>query len=91
MLEGELGFIGEQGYRRAIAIGAVVGFSGPVLDLWEPILVVAGVILGEKSSEGSDIIPVPPIKDAPIMALAGIAIGIAAGLSVNWVRGNGQL
>ena len=91
MSDGELGFLGEQGNRRAMAIGAMAGFMGPVLNRWEPVLVVAGVALGESSQSGGTPAPVGTVEDAPMMALLGLLLGAMVGFGVKYAQDNGYI
>jgi len=90
MMDGELGILTTQGSRRAISIGLVVGSFGPLFDSWEPAMVLVGVVIGEESSIGETNLPTPAIEKAPMMALAGVVLGIIAGVLMKEAQEYGQ-
>ena len=86
MEEESLGFLTQQGARRAAAIGIIAGAAGPTLDRWEPIMVIIGVIIGEETSNGDTMLPTPAIENAPMVALVSTVIGLFIGIGINRVR-----
>jgi len=86
-----VGLLSKQGARRAMAIGVISGFMGPVLNRWEPAMIIGGIIIGEEASVGDTILPTPAIEKSPMMALAGLVLGIVTGVVFKEVQKNGYI